>query len=175
MGRGSKTTDFLKECMADALILLMKEKPIEKITAQEITDTAGVGRSTWFRNFNSKNEAITFRLVTLWKKWMKEHHGVSEKYTTSSAYDFFNFNYSIRDILRVIYKNNLQGSIYDAFYAIIMPRFDASLELRYKGRFYAYGLFGLLDEWIKRDYKESPDEMAHLFKNGFAKDVIIAF
>ena len=30
MARGTKTTDFLKECMADALLKLIKDKDIDK-------------------------------------------------------------------------------------------------------------------------------------------------
>ena len=30
-------------------------------------------------------------------------------------------------------------------------------------RFYSFGLYGLLEEWIKRDYAESPKEMANMF------------
>ena len=49
MARGNKTTEFLKECLSDALIQLMREKDFEKISIKEIADTAGVGRATWFR------------------------------------------------------------------------------------------------------------------------------
>ena len=42
MGRGTKTTEFLKECLADALIKLMREKDFDKIAVKEIADTAGV-------------------------------------------------------------------------------------------------------------------------------------
>ena len=68
MARGSKTTEFLKECLSDALIRLMREKKIEKISVKEIADTAGVGRATWFRNYTSKSEALTFKLVQVWNR-----------------------------------------------------------------------------------------------------------
>ena len=42
MGASPKTTEFLKECMADALLQAMKEKPFPKITVNEITEIAGV-------------------------------------------------------------------------------------------------------------------------------------
>ena len=32
----SKSNDYLKECIADALLVLLKEKPIEKITVDEL-------------------------------------------------------------------------------------------------------------------------------------------
>ena len=38
MRRTTATTDYLKECMGTALLELMKEKPIEKISIEEMTD-----------------------------------------------------------------------------------------------------------------------------------------
>lgn len=52
--RIAKPNDYLKECIADAIIVLIKEKPIEKISIDEIVKKAGVGRATYFRAFNSK-------------------------------------------------------------------------------------------------------------------------
>ena len=60
---GSKSSDYLKECIADALLVLIKDKPIEKVTVDELIKKAGVGRATYFRAFNSKSEAITFKFI----------------------------------------------------------------------------------------------------------------
>ena len=76
MGASPKTTNFLKECMADALLQLMKENQYSKITIKDISDTAGVNRSTWFCNFDTKNEALTFDLLGLLDEWIK--HGFYE-------------------------------------------------------------------------------------------------
>ena len=43
MRRTTATTDYLKECMGTALLELMKEKPIEKISIEEMTAKADVG------------------------------------------------------------------------------------------------------------------------------------
>ena len=32
----------------------------------------------------------------------------------------------------------------------------------YREKFYAHGLYGLLDEWVKRGFRETPDEMAQM-------------
>ena len=60
MGSNIKTVGFLKECMSDALLKLMNEKKFSQITIHEISAEAGVNRSTWFRNFTSKEDAITY-------------------------------------------------------------------------------------------------------------------
>lgn len=165
MGGNAKTTEFLKECIADALIKLLKAKPIEKISVPEIVETACVGRTTYFRNFSNKNEVITFKLVRLWERWAEEHNlEERKKYTINNALEFFNFNQSIRELLSLIYAKNLQSSVYDAFYSIMVAQNGINAIECYKSRFYSYGLFGLLDEWIKRGFYESPEEMAKIIR-----------
>ena len=157
-------SEYLKECMADSLILLLKTKKIEKISVSEITERAGVGRATWFRHFSSKNEALTYKLIKSWYDWT-DSNGIDRgiKYTSEIAFMFFDFSYNIRAIYNLIYESNLQSVIYDAFYQIIIPQHKDDPIACYKSRFISHGLFGLLDEWIKREYKETPEEMARLF------------
>lgn len=164
MGRGTKTTEFLKECLSDALIRLMRQKAFDKISISEIADTAGVGRATWFRNYNSKGEALTFKLVTSWNRWAEEHNlSVRKRFTLENAEDFFRFNYEIRSIIQVIYSAQMQSTVYDAFYQVMMPQFVSDARGCYQARFYSYGLFGLLDEWVKRGFHETPGEMVRIF------------
>lgn len=165
MGASPKTTDFLKECMADAILQAMREKPFSKVTIHEITKIAGVNRSTWFRNFNDKNEAISFKLIRLWNRWADEH-GIRERhrYTLDNAEDFFAFNFSIRGILSEIYREELQACVYNAFYQVMMPQYGADPAECYEARFYSYGLFGFLDEWIKRGFYETPEQITELFR-----------
>lgn len=170
MGRGTKTTDFLKECMADALLKLMRTTPIDKITISDIVETAGVGRTTWFRNFTSKSEAITFKLIRLWEKWTEEND-VDKKYefSTDNAETFFAFNLSIKRTLDTIYACGQQYALYEAFYSVLVKPQNTFPSKCYEDRFYSYGLFGLLDEWVKRDYKETPNEMAEMIPHFISK------
>lgn len=164
MARGNKTTEFLKECLSDALIQLMREKDFEKISIKEIADTAGVGRATWFRNYTSKNEALTFKFVQVWNRWADEHAiAVRDRFDLANAKNFFQFNYEIKHILEIVYTSNMQSAIYDAFYQVMMPQYGANAKECYQARFYSYGLFGLLYEWIKRGFKESVEEMVIFF------------
>lgn len=174
MGASPKTTDFLKECMADSLLQTMKEKPFSKITVNEIAQTAGVNRSTWFRNFSDKNDAITFKLIRLWNRWADEHE-IKERhrYTLDNAENFFAFNYSIKDLLSEIYRAELQACVYNAFYQVMMPQYGADSAECYEARFYSYGLFGFLDEWIKRGFYETPEQITKLFqKMMFGKETV---
>lgn len=165
MNTRPKSASFLKECMADALLLLMRQEPFSRITICQIVQAAGVHRSTWFRHFRTKNEALTFKLVQLWNRWADEH-GMQEplRYTLGNAGSFFAFSYSIRETLTLLYRSELSPCIYDAFYQIMIPHFASDASVYYEARFYAYGLFGFLDEWINRNFRESPEQLAALFQ-----------
>lgn len=165
MSASPKTTAFLKECMADALLKAMREKPFAKITVNEIAQYSGVNRSTWFRNFSSKEEALSFKLICLWERWA-DAHALAERrrYDPGNAETFFEFNHSIRDTLSVIYAAGLRNCVYDAFYRVMMPPTETDAAECYKARFYSYGLFGFLDEWIRRSFQETPEQLAGTFR-----------
>ncbi len=165
MGASPRTTAFLKECLADALIQLLEKKPIEKITIPEVAGLAGVGRTTYFRNFSSKEEMLTFKLIQLWERWAEEHSvKVRRRYAPDNALTFFQFNYSIRRLLDLLYRRGLQSVLYGTFYAYMMPQQSASPREWYQTGFYSYGLFGLLDAWILRGFAETPEEMTEIVR-----------
>lgn len=165
MGRTSKSTEFLKECMADALIALMKKTPPEKITITEITTLAGVGRASWFRNFTGKEDALAFKLRRLWYRYSEER-GIaleSRLYTPALAGEFFNFCEKTRDLYILIYKSGMQSAVYEAFYQIVMSGSKETVDDCYRSRFISYGLFGMLNEWIGRSFAQSPEELTRQF------------
>lgn len=165
MSKTAKTTVFLKECMADALLKLMKTTPLEKITVTQITELAGVGRTTWFRNFSSKTEALVFKQIRLWEKWTEDHDiSIRNRYARENRQTFFEFQYAIREHTAALYKAGLQSVVYEAFYTVIGPQCGANALECYESRVYSYALFGLVDEWCKRDYYESPEEMMEIYQ-----------
>ena len=163
MGGNARTTEFLKECLSDSLIKLMKTKRVDQITVSEIAKMASVGRTTYFRNFKTKNQLISFKLIKLWERWAEQNElEIRDDFSLTNTSAFFLFNYSIRELLTLIYQRERQSAVYDAFQTVLYPKHDADPAACYKGKFYAYALFGLLDEWIQRGFHESPEEMIRI-------------
>ena len=151
MRRTTATTDYLKECMGTALLELMKEKPIEKISIEEMTAKADVGRSTYFRYFKSKDEVLSFKITCLWKRFSDEHGATN--FATGSTRPICDLLYSA-DRQYVILNFYLQEA------ASIVANADA--KTHYFIQFITYGLFGLMNAWVLRGYKETPQEMAQI-------------
>lgn len=163
MGREKEKAVFIKECLADALLRLMRDRPIGRITVNDIAKTAGVSRATWFRQFSSKADALTFKIVLLWANWLKRHDLQGEAaFDLENAELFFAYNLEIRDILDLIYRADMRLCVYEAFRRIMMPLYSQDANGYYKACFYTYGLFGLLDTWITMGYPQTPHEMGQL-------------
>ena len=90
--------------------------------------------------------------------------GVGHGYDFSldNALTFFEFNLSIRPLLELIHRHGLQTSIYNAFYKNMHRSRSADALDVYRNRFYSYGVYGVLDEWIERGFAENPNQMAEL-------------
>ena len=163
MPADSKKTVFLKECLADALIKLLETKPMEKITIPEIASLAGVGRTTYFRNFSSKEEMLSFMFLQLWDRWADDHSLRNKNsFSFENVLSFFEFNLSIRPLLELIYRRGVQSALFMSFHSYMTP--DLSTSERYRISFYSYGLFGLTEEWIVGGFKQTPEEMENIIK-----------
>ena len=54
----TQENQIVRECIATALLQLMREKPFEAITVTELARRAGVSRTTYYRNFTSKEDIL---------------------------------------------------------------------------------------------------------------------
>ena len=165
MARSTQKTDFLKECMADSLLQLMDGRPVEKVSVDEIVARAGVGRSTYFRNFHSKYEILVFKYQITWKRWMQEH---PMKYDPliflGHAQSLFSYFYSMKDVTAVLYQTGTAWLLYQAIEAIVMPEEPEDIAKKYVGSYYTHALHGLLDIWIRREYQESIEDLVRILE-----------
>lgn len=158
---------MLRAQMADALVALMGREPVGRITAQQIASEAGVGRATWFRLLGSKEEALVWKAKRMWHDYLQER-GIDEAAATDREKGdlFFRFNYDNRDFLRLVYDQGMKHTLYDAYYQLIMPSQTSDVLTGYVARCAAYAAVGLLDEWVSRDFAESPEQLIALARGG---------
>lgn len=157
-----ETTEMLNKQMGDALIELLKEKPISKISIEELTKKADVGRATFFRHFDSKEELLSYRLVEIYKEYMGDSYDASYADIEHSI-KFFNYYKDTIDLHTLLLDNNLESIIFEGFRSVLIPLEEQSeTDDLYTTFFTAYGLFGVILKWIKGGCKESSEEMAKL-------------
>ena len=169
MTKNDTTSEFLKDCMAEAVMRLLEQWPLDKIQVKQICDVSGYRRMSWFRAFGSKHEAVSYHIVRLWQQW-SERHGVvvRDDFSIDNAESFFEFNYEIRDTLRLLRRRGLLNDLSGAFQSgMVSSRIDEPVRAYYASMF-AASLYGILRQWIVRDFDRPPAEMATILRSATA-------
>ena len=153
---------YATDALGPALLELMAEKDIRKVTVDELAAKAGVGRVTYFRNFSSKEEVLTSYLVRQWRSYEKERRLKELPFSHPvRAQRYFEFCLSLRAENDLMIAQGCSGAILAAF-EIVVSNADLGREGGYEAAFLAYGLYGMFVAWARNGWRETPQEMATL-------------
>lgn len=150
--------------LTEALISLLAKKPLENISISELVDTAGVGRASFYRNFERKEDILKAYLNTLFREWTDEYEEsdgtpLSEQVRTMIAH--FEKH---RSFYKLLNEKELTYLLKDVIIGICGPKPEYEKTRAYAAAFVAYTLYGWIDVWFQRGMVESADEIAELFK-----------
>ena len=162
-------SEFLKDCMAGAVMKLLEQYPLDKIQVKQICDASGYHRASWFRAFRSKSEAVTYHMVRLWQLYC-ERHGLEgyNDWVIDNAEAWFQYNYEIRYTLQLLQRRGLMKELADSFTATLHDHYISDPVRAYNTAMFAYSLYGILREWIVRDFDQPPAVMAHIVRDTIA-------
>ncbi|RAX22253.1 hypothetical protein DRB06_04435 [Actinomyces sp. Z5] len=184
MARLEDSAAPLKDAMGDALLELMHEKPLRKISASEIASRAGLGRVTYFRHFSSKEEVLAYKYRTAWRDFAARHW-YDESDDRANAIARFHFCLQVRTLNDAVYGAELGSILLGVIVESLEGRApdpattpasdagatDASDRAGFLHRFKAYALFGLIDAWIRHGYRQAPEEMAAIYVSFLSPEV----
>ena len=160
MKRKNVTPDMMRGYMADALLMLMAKKDYANITISEITQKAGVNRSTFYRNFTSKDNIIKYYFNQI---IYKLHSKGSSTPPLIEDYflEIFTHYYKYKKELLLMYKAKITYIILEAlnetFSAI---RSDTTLENLYATYYHTGGVYNDFLLWFDGEMAQTPAEMA---------------
>lgn len=154
----STLNTHIKDYIAQSLILLLKQKPFDDIKINEICQKAGVNRSSFYRNFANKEQAIVFYLQLN----MIPAYLVRPLNNTRAVFiAMFESINEMGEVVDLLYANDLSHIFlqYIKECCGAKPNFDD--DEAYRTSLIMGLVFGSLDEWIVRGRKQSPNEMAN--------------
>lgn len=167
MERRNITNEFLKECIADALLKLLQERPLEDISIVEITDLAGVGRSTYYRNFNSKEDILYFKLQLLANRWIEQEKVTEDMDHMLIIRKSCEYLYNNRDLMNLFYKNNQINMVCATLYRLVGPTEADNKIVKFQKAACSFGAFGIIFQWLKDGMKEGPEELAQTIQDAW--------
>lgn len=152
-------TLFMKLCLADALIKLMETEEFDIIKVNEICTLADIGRTTFYRHFDNKNnkeELLSFKISYEWEIYKETHENAI---TQDMGFELTKFIYENRKIFSLLYRNGLIGVIMQVCETLIPSGETYDKSTSYLMSYFIYGYFGIIYQWIKYDFDETPEQI----------------
>lgn len=168
----NKTAVQSQHMIADALFSLMKRKPFQQITVTEICDEAAIGRKTFYRNFDMKEDVVEFRLDILCAQYKEEIMGMT---LAEQLRHHMQFVKDHADIFIALYLSGIHQMVRDKFAILLpdtMPRWtDDPVEQEYRSRYIIAGVEAVERVWVERGFAESIDEVVAIVQRAHDRQV----
>lgn len=151
---------LVKDSITDALLTLLKNKTLDKISITEITNKAGVGRVSFYRNFDNKEDIIDKYLEKVTDEFI-QNSGIDFKNNDTKTYITILFKHleQYKDFTINLYKSNCLYLVEKQFKRIFeMRNYDYN---EYKRQFYIGGIYNIYHYWLVNGFKETPEELAN--------------
>ena len=176
----SKSTT--KIAIAYAFKDLLSEKPINKITINDITEDCGVNRATFYYHFKDIYDLI---------EWSCEEDSrkAANGNTTYDTWEqgFLNIFHAVeknKPFILNVYRHVSQEQIIQYLYRVVYQLIINVVEECAQGMsvreedkkfiadFYKYAFVGMMLDWIRKDMKPSPEKMIFRLSNLIEGDII---
>lgn len=150
--------------ICDALLNCLKEKTFKEITIVDLQKSSTIGRSTFYRLFDKKEDILQYIYDQYLENIYHEFHAHPE---SSLSLYLLNHFYSYSYILEILVEENLTNIIIKAhnkFIPIYLKEKFKDSDLTQVSYDYISTLFssmvvGLISVWIQRGKKETPEEL----------------
>ena len=155
---------YVIEHITDALLELLQSKTIDQISISELCDAAGVGRASFYRNYECKEDILKMYIRKIFYRWMEEHDVSDSRPIEEQISGIFAHFMNYRDFYNLLHEKGLIYLLKDIILGIWGPKLEYSNIEAYATAFVSYGLWGWIEVWFDRGMQESAEEIEELLK-----------
>ena len=151
---------------------LLRTKPIDRITINDLTEHCGISRMTFYYHFKDIYDLVEWACVEDGKKALRDkktydtwQEGFAQIFEAVLENKPFILNV-YRSVSRERVENYLYALTYELIEGVVEEQSENLMvteeQKKFIANFYKYSFVGVMLDWIKRGMKESPEEMAGL-------------
>ena len=155
---------YVIEHITDSLLKLLRDKPIGDISISELCDLAGIGRASFYRNFESKEDILRGYINKIFKEWMDEADRKENRPLNESCGLLFTHFEKYRDFYSLLNERNLVYFLKDVIIGLYGPKPEHSKVEAYARAYVAYTLYGWIEVWFQRGMQETAEEITGMFQ-----------
>ena len=150
------------ESIEEAMLLLLEETSLSKITITDIVKKAGVSRGAFYRNYTSKEDILhrtSMQYATA--TFLKMHAFRNDKNASNFWIGLFDYAMEHRSFYELIAKNDLSDIFIDCTKHLVdMAQIPEGIN-KYSLSFMKGAVSSVFGDWIENGMKETPEEMAN--------------
>ena len=152
---------YVKTRITDTLIELMHYKPFNDISISELTNLAGVGRVSFYRNYDSLEDILSKYISLETDKWINQSGFIHISIPASKEYviSLLKHLYDYRDFIDLLLKNDIIYLLEKEFDERINEHLKES-ENPWMIAYTTGGFYKLFLYWAKTEYQLKPEEIA---------------
>lgn len=165
--------NYIKEEITKTLLKELELQDINKISIRDLCAHAGVGRASFYRHFTSKEDVIQKYATKLLMEWGRNFEINPESKASIVFESLFQHLMDHSDFYTLLYKANMADIILQAIKDKIQMSSSRPNSDAYEKSFFAFGIYGWINEWVQRGMNESPEELNDMFKNSITKLLIV--
>ena len=157
-----EASEICRECIQAALIRLMKNKDLKEITITELTKTAGVSRTTYYRNYYDKADV----LQDLFSGLMREIAGeiTASKTVYDTAFAVFDGIRKNADVYQILLKVHYAEAMLREITRIASSELPENQPLEQMRIVFLTGaLFNMVCTWMDAGMQQTPEQMADIY------------
>ncbi len=167
-------TDRTKNMLAAALKKLMKQKPLDKITIQELTEICGIRRQNFYYHFEDIYDLMHWMFECEALSLLEQHEGVLLwKDGMLNLFRYLNENREVclcaaKSMGRRHFKRFFQLEIYEIIHNNIeqignsIGDSSESNDFEFLTHFYVSALTGIAESWLMGELDYTPEELVSL-------------
>ena len=150
---------YVVKHLTSSMLALLEEKPITEISVSELCSMAGVGRTSFYRNYEEKEDIIKTYIEHLFQDWAdkcKKTPNLSVKETVRIVFSHFEAN---RDFYSLLNKRGLVYLIKDIILDLCGFNPEQEMPAAYSSAYVAFFLYGWIEVWFRRGMKDTAEEL----------------
>ncbi|MBQ2920535.1 MAG: TetR/AcrR family transcriptional regulator [Oscillospiraceae bacterium] len=154
-----------QELICRAVCALMAELPFDEITVTRICQEAGVGRKTFYRNFEDKEDVILLMIDFLRAEYEHELPGVPPERAAYFHFSFLSRHMDFLILLETAGQTPLLTGRFSELQPRVMPRWsDDEQENAYRTAVVVAGTEAVIRLWARQGFRETPEELERLYR-----------
>ncbi len=156
---------YVVEHLTGSMLELLKEKPISEISVSELCNMAGVGRTSFYRNYEGKEDIVKAYMKALSHDWADQCKGTPDLPVSETVRIMFSHFEANRDFYSLLNRRGLVYLLKDIILELCGFNPEQEMAAAYSSAYVAFFLYGWIEVWFRRGMKETSEELAAALEN----------